>query len=132
MSLDFIIYGSIAVLLSVVAWAFADQYREVHYGDPDFVSLVDQCYSLKIGSTDSGDLRKVKRTLANATLNHPGTRAPLAALGLGIGTPDYKASQIVAFFTNGMTRHQRAQVCHIIESDINATSGESRKAGQES
>ncbi|WP_274644847.1 hypothetical protein [Pseudomonas serbica] len=116
--LDIVIYAVLAAMIGYVGYNFADEYRQVHYGDPHYDNLVDQCYSLRIGPPESDGYRQLRRTLANATQNYPGTRAPLAALSMGLGMPDYKMSQYVAFFENGLTRGQRAQICHIIESNV--------------
>jgi hypothetical protein len=130
LKLDLIIFTALALMLGCVVYVFADEYRQVHYGDPNYANLVDQCFSLKIGPPDSDGFRQLRRTLTNATLNHPGTRAPLEALGLGLGMPDYTSGNMASFFTNGLTRTQRAQICHIIESNVPRPEG--LEAGQPS
>jgi hypothetical protein len=123
---DFVIYVVVAAMIGYIGYQFADEYRQVHYGDPSYANLVDQCYSLKIGPPESDGYRQLRRTLANATLNHPGTKAPLETLGPAISMSDYKSASQAGFYVNGLTRTQRAEICHIIESDIDATSRESR------
>jgi hypothetical protein len=113
-------------MIGYIGYQFADEYRQVHYGDPSYANLVDQCYSLKIGPPESDGYRQLRRTLANAMLNHPGTKAPLETLGPAISMSDYKSASQAGFYVNGLTRTQRAEICHIIESDIDATSRESR------
>jgi hypothetical protein len=130
LKVDIAIYTLLAAMIGCVGYIFADEYRQVHYGDPHYDNLVDQCYSLKIGPPESDGFEKLRRTMANATLNHPGTRAPLKALGLGLGLPDYKSAQYVEFFTNGLTRAQRANICQIIESNVPTRKG--LEAGQPS
>lgn len=130
LKLDIIIFTAIALMIGCVVYVFADEYRQVHYGDPNYANLVDQCYSLKIGPPDPDEFRQLRRTLANATLNHPSTRAPLEAVGLGLGMPDYKSGSQAAFSVNGLTRAKRAQICQIIESNVPRPEG--LEAGQPS
>lgn len=110
---------SVLVIVTIIL-SFTNEYRQVRYGDPEFVNLVDQCYSLKVGASSPGDMRKLRRTLSATAFTYPEARAPLAKLGLVVGAPDYERKGVNAYAPMGLTRAQRTQICSIIESVVNA------------